>query len=73
MTLPDSFYRKQHDSIQRSLARLSEKLKLLRDACPHLNVQKKARSDTGNWSRSDDRYWYDCTCPACGKHWTEDQ
>lgn len=45
----------------------------LRNSCDHVAVIKKARSDTGNWSASDDSYWYDCSCPDCGKTWKEDQ
>lgn len=41
--------------------------------CPHTFVKVKAESDTGNWCKSDDSYWYSIECKCCSKHWTEDQ
>lgn len=44
----------------------------LKDTCPHNNVKRVARSDTGNWCRADDAYWTDASCEVCGNFWKED-
>lgn len=44
----------------------------LQDSCPHNDVTRVHKSDTGNWCKSDDAYWTDCKCNVCGKVWTED-
>lgn len=49
---------------------IDENISGLQASCTHPNVTKTPRSDTGNYSKSDDRYWYDCKCPVCGKFWT---
>lgn len=54
------------------IRKLSEELTILQSECHHLNVVKKYRSDTGNYSKSDDSYWAEFNCPDCGKHWTEE-
>ena len=45
----------------------------LKNECTHPRTFKAANSNTGNWSKSDDYYWYDCSCPDCGYNWTETQ
>ena len=60
-------------AIQRELNRLNKEMIDLQSVCPHTNVKKEPKSNTGNWCPQDDHYWYDCTCPDCGKWWTEDQ
>lgn len=41
--------------------------------CKHFNVKRTPKSNTGNWDRTDDRYWLECKCEDCDKFWTEDQ
>lgn len=48
-------------------------LERVRKYCPHPDAEKVAKSDTGNWDKADDKYWYDCKCWDCGKKWQEDQ
>lgn len=48
-------------------------LRTLQAACPHTQVTKVAKSNTGNYDPSVDSYWYEFSCPDCGKWWTEDQ
>ncbi|QOI71023.1 hypothetical protein pEaSNUABM12_00085 [Erwinia phage pEa_SNUABM_12] len=43
------------------------------EECPHEYVTLKACSDTGNYDRSQDSYWYEIRCKCCEKYWTEDQ
>jgi hypothetical protein len=55
------------------IAKLNIELKLQQDLCKHPNAVKVAKSDTGNYSKSDDAYWHECKCPDCDKYWTEEQ
>jgi hypothetical protein len=65
--------REKRESIQRSIDCATEDMLALREQCTHPNATKIPKSDTGNWDRSQDAYWNDCTCPDCGKHWSEDK
>jgi hypothetical protein len=64
---------RQREGIEADIASLHEELKALQKKCKHRKVVKVPHADTGNWDKSDDRYWYTFDCPECGKHWTEDQ
>lgn len=44
-----------------------------RENCEHKYVKIEAHSDTGNWCKSDDSYWYSIECKCCDKRWNEDQ
>jgi hypothetical protein len=55
------------------ISRAGDKLKALRESCPHPNRTHKYGSNTGNYDPSSDRYWIDWDCPDCGKHWSTDQ
>lgn len=35
-------------------------------------VTRVHKVNTGDWCLGDDRYWTECTCTRCGKHWTEE-
>ena len=59
--------------LNRVMHRAHARLQAIREACPHPNVTRTPRSNTGNYDPSCDRYWYDCKCPDCEKFWTEDQ
>lgn len=65
--------RKMHTGIRAVIANATAKLKDLQNECKHPMAEKINRGDTGNYDRSQDRYWRDCNCPDCGKLWTEDQ
>lgn len=41
--------------------------------CIHEYVKIQPRSDTGNYDRSQDSYWYVIECKCCEKRWNEDQ
>ena len=60
------FLKKQLDAAQ-------HKIDALRARCPHTEAKKVPKASTGNYDPSDDRYWYNCSCPWCGQYWTEDQ
>lgn len=51
---------------------LSE-LYTFQDTCEHERVKIKANSDTGNYDRSQDSYWFEVECKCCEKRWHEDQ
>lgn len=43
----------------------------LKETCPHNDVERVSKSDTGNWCRDDDSYWTACKCKVCGNSWNE--
>lgn len=61
--------------LKEQIRTLSNKITEIQAECIHPKsaVTKKGGSSTGNWSSTDDRYWYDCHCGLCDKRWTEDQ
>jgi hypothetical protein len=61
------------EKLKAKISKLYEQIKEIQKVCPHTNVTKTARSNTGNWCKADDRYWYDCFCPDCQRVWDEDQ
>jgi len=52
---------------------IREKTTLLQQNCKHPNATQKGESNTGNWSASDDEYWWLHECPDCCKRWTSPQ
>jgi hypothetical protein len=65
--------RENRENLQAHITSLSGEIDKLREKCTHPNVTKTPRSNTGNWDRSQDAYWYDFACPDCGKRWMEEQ
>lgn len=65
--------RKRLAAIEKRAAQAAADLAVLRQECMHPNVTKNYGADTGNWCKSDDRYWIDYSCPDCKKKWTTDQ
>lgn len=59
--------------LKAKISKHANKIVAIQDSCPHDNVIKITRSDTGNYCKADDSYWYDCKCPDCLRIWTEDQ
>lgn len=68
---------KQINQRRLTLSRRSEvirdQLRQLQEDCPHENKSSIHDSDTGNWCKSDDKYWIDHRCFDCGKYWREYQ
>jgi len=52
---------------------IDDKIKSFQRECPHKDKTSIPKSDTGNWSISDDRWWYEVICNDCGKQWNIDQ
>lgn len=59
--------------LRREIDKIGNKIQKLIDTCPHENVKKTYKGDTGNWCKDDDSYWIEFDCPDCGKRWHEDQ
>ena len=61
---------RRRDTIQNKISLWENKLASLQnEECPHIQFENKAGSDTGNWCKQDDSYWYDYHCFDCGKMW----
>jgi len=55
--------------LQSQLTRLYNAVTKLQTDCTHPNAVETPKSDTGNWCRGDDSYWYEYECPDCHKRW----
>lgn len=60
-------------NIEKNIDKWRHKLYALQYECPHTNVDKKYKSNTGNYDPSANSYWIELSCPDCGKWWMEDQ
>jgi hypothetical protein len=60
-------------TLRKRLEAIKTEIDKIQSECPHPkeHVEYIHRSDTGNWSTSDDRYWTTYMCLQCGKFWTE--
>lgn len=65
--------KRARDYLLQRIRTFSQALTELQDNCDHLRQDREAKSDTGNFDRSLDRYWWRCHCPDCGRVWDEDQ
>jgi hypothetical protein len=57
--------------LQQTIAECYAKITDIQSECEHptTHLYREAKSDTGNWCRDDDRYWYKFECKLCGKRW----
>lgn len=62
--------RQLREDLDARIDKLDEARRQLQLVCLHIGATQAPRSDTGNWCKSDDRYWYECSCPDCGLWWT---
>lgn len=60
-------------NIDTKINKLNDQLKELQSLCPHPDVTKKYKGNTGNYDPSADCYWIEWHCPDCGKYWITDQ
>lgn len=65
--------RKEFLKIQENLARALDAQLSFQENCTHDFVTIEAKSDTGNYDRSQDCYWFSIECKCCNKRWNEDQ
>lgn len=61
------------NEIRKAQAALYQKMQRIQDNCQHNHMTVSSHSDTGNYCRSDDSYWYEGMCRACGKAFSEEQ
>lgn len=61
------------DRINKRIQKAYKELADLQNSCPHTNVTRTPKANTGNYDPSADRYWYEFKCPDCGKFWIKDQ
>jgi hypothetical protein len=63
------------DDINNQISNLYKELKQIQKECSHPKscLEKEAKSNSGNYDPSADRYWYDFHCTLCDKRWSEDQ
>ena len=61
-----------HNSLTNEIENLQRQIEHNQNECKHPFAGKTHKSDTGNYSKSDDRYWTEFECPDCGKRWTEE-
>lgn len=61
------------EHIYAEIERLQNEVLRQQGLCSHRNLKRTPRSDTGNWCKSDDCYWYEFHCQDCDKFWTEEQ
>lgn len=60
------------EKLQNRVKTIYRKIEKIQTECKHRKCEKTSRGNTGNYSKSDDRYWNDCYCPYCQKRWTEE-
>lgn len=65
--------RKQYLVLKETQAKACLDVFKFREQCEHEYVKIKACSDTGNYDRSQDSYWYEIECKCCEDRWNEDQ
>ena len=53
--------------------KIALKMIKLQNKCEHPNVNKKYRSNTGNYDPTADSYWIEYDCLDCDRRWSEDQ
>lgn len=63
--------KRRHQMIKANMLKWRNKEKELQESCSHPNLVSKGHSDTGNWDRSQDSFWYQHNCPDCEKAWVE--
>ncbi len=63
------------DLLNAEIKKLEDQIRVIQEKCSHPEeaVDKKYRSNTGNYDPSADCYWIDFKCGLCHKFWTKDQ
>lgn len=62
--------KEQYEILLQKQAWVTARLEALRNTCLHPDAVKVYKSNCGYGYEN---YWKDCTCPDCGKFWTEPQ
>ena len=53
--------------MQHRINELYSEIVKIQERCPHMRMTLEAKSDTGNYCKSDDEYWFSAECRSCGK------
>lgn len=65
--------RREREILENTINVARKSLARLQQICAHPAVIRTPHADTGNYDRSQDRYWEACSCPDCGKIWEEEK
>jgi len=65
--------REQLDALRVKQREIFNEICDIQELCSHNHMTIETKSDTGNYDRSDDCYWFNANCRACGKSWRVDQ
>lgn len=65
--------RKEFLQINETLSKALAAKLVFQEECNHDYVTISAHSDTGNWCKSEDSYWFEIKCKCCERSWREDQ
>ena len=65
--------KEMREHYQKQIRHAQQALIALAESCPHSRASKVALADTGNYDRSQDRYWWAHHCPDCGHTWETPQ
>lgn len=65
--------RKEFLKLQQNLAKALDAQLSFQEECTHEYITIESKSDTGNYDRSQDSYWFVIECKCCEKRWNEDQ
>ena len=65
--------REERERIELEEKKIQTRKLNLQTGCEHPSAIKIPKADTGNWCKADDSYWYECSCPDCGRRWIEDR
>lgn len=71
VTVTQNLIKQKMSELKEQQTAIDVAIRNLQETCTHPNSTKHFRADTGNWCKSDDRYWVDYECPDCGKKWEE--
>lgn len=64
--------RREFIILQKAVTDALGKMYEFQEKCEHPYLIIKPDSDTGNYSRSEDSYWYECRCKLCNDSWRVD-
>lgn len=59
--------------LRKQLAAIHLQMQQIQNNCQHNHMTVRAKSNTGNYCSSDDSYWYEGKCRACGETFHTDQ
>lgn len=61
--------KEKHTELHKILSQANRMIQNLQHECSHPEGVFEYKSDTGNYSPSNDSWWKEMTCDHCGKWW----